>query len=79
MSQLAGRLFVLDLSGGRVYSMNPDGSDSRTLVTGCRLPDGIAVDLEKGHLYWTDMGVPNLNDGKIERGARSRCRVGPGA
>ena len=65
--QLAGRLFVLDLSGGRVYSMNPDGSDSRTLVTGCRLPDGIAVDLEKGHLYWTDMGVPNLNDGKIER------------
>jgi sugar lactone lactonase YvrE len=67
MSQLAGRLFVLDLSGGRVYSMNPDGSDSRTLVTGCRLPDGIAVDLEKGHLYWTDMGVPNLNDGKIER------------
>jgi sugar lactone lactonase YvrE len=66
-NQLAGRLFVLDLSGGRVYSMNPDGSDSKTLVTGCRLPDGIAVDLEKGHLYWTDMGVPNLNDGKIER------------
>jgi Low-density lipoprotein receptor repeat class B len=62
-----GRLFVLDLSGGRVFSMNPDGSDSRTLVTGCRLPDGIAVDLEAGHLYWTDMGVPNRNDGKIER------------
>src|ERR1700756_2396723 len=63
----AGRLSVLDLSGGRVFSMNPDGSDSRTLVTGCRLPDGIAVDLEAGHLYWTDMGVPNRNDGKIER------------
>src|SRR4029077_8590145 len=62
-----GRLFVLDLSGGRVFSMNPDGSDSRTLVTGCRLPDGIAVDLGAGHLYWTDMGVPNRNDGKIER------------
>jgi sugar lactone lactonase YvrE len=60
-------LFVLDLSGGRVFSMNPDGSDSRTLVTGCRLPDGIAVDLEAGHLYWTDMGVPSRNDGKIER------------
>jgi DNA-binding beta-propeller fold protein YncE len=63
----AGRLFVLDLSGGRVFSMNPDGSASRTLVTGCRLPDGIAVDLGAGHLYWTDMGVPNRNDGKIER------------
>jgi hypothetical protein len=61
------RLFVLDLSGGRVFSMNPDGSDSKTLVTGCRMPDGIALDLNKGHLYWTDMGVPNLNDGKIER------------
>jgi sugar lactone lactonase YvrE len=62
-----GRLFVLDLSGGRVFSMNPDGSDSRNLVTGCRLPDGIAVDTEAGHLYWTDMGVPSRNDGKIER------------
>jgi hypothetical protein len=61
------RLFVLDLSGGRVFSMNPDGSDSKTLVTGCRMPDGIAVDLNKGHFYWTDMGVPDRNDGKIER------------
>jgi sugar lactone lactonase YvrE len=63
----AARLFVLDLSGGRVFSMNPDGSDSRTLVTGCRHPDGIAVDVEAGHLYWTEMGVPDRNDGKIER------------
>jgi sugar lactone lactonase YvrE len=67
MDQSVGRLFVLDLSGGRVFSMNPDGSDSKTLVTGCRMPDGIALDLEKGHFYWTDMGVPNRNDGKIER------------
>src|ERR1700758_2441181 len=78
-----GRLFVLDLSGGRGFSMNPDGSDSRTLVTGCRLPDGIAVDLEAGHLYWTDMGVPNRNDGKIERadlgGGNRRTVVPEGA
>jgi hypothetical protein len=60
-------LFVLDLSGGRVFSMNPESSESRTLVTGCHLPDDIAVDLAAGHLYWTDMGVPNRNDGKIER------------
>jgi sugar lactone lactonase YvrE len=62
-----GRLFVLDLSGGRVFSLKPDGSDSKTLVTGCRLPDGIVVDAEAGHLYWTNMGVPSKNDGCIER------------
>ena len=34
---------------------------------GCQLPDGIVVDVEAGHIYWTNMGVPNLNDGSIER------------
>ena len=63
----AGRLFLLDLSGGRVLSLNPDGSDRKVIVTGCHWPDGIAVDVEAGHIYWTNMGVPNLNDGTIER------------
>src|SRR5215475_13861250 len=63
----SGRLFVLELSGDRIHSMNPDGSDRKTIVTNCRLPDGIAVDTEAGHIYWTNMGVPNLNDGSIER------------
>lgn len=61
------RLFVLDLSGNRVFSANPDGSGQKVLVTGCRHPDGIVVDAEAGHIYWTDMGVPSLNDGAIER------------
>jgi hypothetical protein len=63
----SGRLFVLDLSGGRIFSLNPDGSDPKTLVTGCRLPDGLAVDFAAGHIYWTNMGVPHKNDGSIER------------
>jgi len=62
-----GRLFVLDASGGRILSLSPDGSDRKVIVTGCRHPDGIVVDVEAGHLYWTDMGVPNLNDGSVER------------
>src|SRR5262245_46388202 len=62
-----GRLVVLDLSGGRVFSINPDGSAAKTLVTGCRNPDGVAVDAEAGHIYWTNMGVPGRNDGSIER------------
>jgi len=63
----SGRLFVLELSGDRIHSMNPDGSDRKTIVTDCRLPDGIAVDTQAGHIYWTNMGVPNLDDGSIER------------
>src|SRR5215469_4113178 len=63
----SGRLFVLELSGDRIHSMNPDGSDRKTIVTGGRLPDGIAVDVEAGHIFWTNMGIPNLDDGSIER------------
>jgi Low-density lipoprotein receptor repeat class B len=62
-----GRLFLLELSGDRIHSMNPDGSDRKTIVAGCHLPDGIVVDVEAGHIYWTNMGTPNLNDGSIER------------
>jgi hypothetical protein len=31
------------------------------------LPDGIVVDPVAGHIYWTNMGVPSLNDGSVER------------
>ena len=61
------RLFVLELNAGRIHSMNTDGTDKRTIVTDCRFPDGIVVDAKAGHIYWTDMGVPSLKDGAIER------------
>jgi hypothetical protein len=61
------RLIVLDLSDGRVFSLHTDGSDPKTLVTGCRLPDSVAVDSAAGYVYWTNMGVPHRNDGSIER------------
>src|ERR1700730_4948735 len=64
----AGRLFFLDLAAGRVMSVNPDGSDLQTVVTeGRKLPDGLAVDLGSGHLYWTNMGNLKANDGSILR------------
>ena len=63
----SGRLFLLEMSGDRIHAMNPDGSDRKTIVTGCHLPDGIVVDAEAGHIYWTNMGVPDLDDGSIER------------
>jgi hypothetical protein len=62
-----GRLFFLEMSGNRIHSMNPDGSDRKTIVSGCHLPDGIVVDSEAGHIYWTNMGIPSLDDGSIER------------
>jgi DNA-binding beta-propeller fold protein YncE len=62
------RLYVLEVSdGGHVFSVNPDGSGKRVLVTGSRVPDGIAVDVEAGYVYWTEMGFPPANDGSIER------------
>jgi DNA-binding beta-propeller fold protein YncE len=76
----AGRLFVLDLSERRIFSVNPDGSDQKVIVTGCRLPDGIAVDVQAGHLYWTNMGNLKANDGSIERAdldGRNRTTIVP--
>jgi hypothetical protein len=61
------RLFVLEINAGSIHCMNTDGSDRTTIVTGCHLPDGIVVDVEAGHIYWTNMGIPNLDDGSIER------------
>jgi DNA-binding beta-propeller fold protein YncE len=61
------RLFLLDLSDNRVVSLNADGSDRKVIVTECRYPDGIAVDVAAGHIYWTNMGNPKANDGSIER------------
>jgi DNA-binding beta-propeller fold protein YncE len=67
-AKTTGRLFFLDVGGGRVFSSNPDGSDLKVIVSeGRRLPDGIVVDVEAGHIYWTNMGNPKANDGSIER------------
>jgi hypothetical protein len=67
-SGVAARIFFLDLGGGRVLSANPDGSDLKTLlIEGRKLPDGLAVDVAAGHLYWTNMGNPKANDGTIFR------------
>ena len=80
----SGRLFILELSGGRIHAMRPDGSDRKVIVADCRLPDGVAIDVEAGHIYWTNMGLnPATNDGSIERadldGGNRRIIIPPGA
>jgi hypothetical protein len=57
----SGRLFLLEMSGDRIHSMNPDGSDCKTMVTGCHLPDGIVVDSEASYAgppLWVKTGNP---------------------
>src|SRR3984893_859175 len=66
-NRAVGRLFFLEASAGRIYSVNTDGSDGKVILTGGRVPDGVVVDVEAGHIYWTNMGVPTKNDGSIER------------
>jgi hypothetical protein len=79
----AGRLFALEVSANTIYSMNPDGSDRKVVVSGCHLPDGIVIDADAGHIYWTNMGSsPAVNDGSIERadidGKNRKVIVPPG-
>lgn len=62
------RLFFLDIRGGRVLSMKPDGGDVQVLVDNKKeLPDGIAVDVDKGYIYWSNMGKANEDDGSVFR------------
>jgi DNA-binding beta-propeller fold protein YncE len=68
VAQLQEMLFVLEVSdGGRLFRVHPDGSAKMGIVSGCRLPDGVVVDVDAGYVYWTNMGVPSVNDGSIER------------
>jgi len=51
-----------------VFSANPDGSNLKTIISdGRKFPDGLVVDTAAGHIYWTNMGNPVVNDGSIER------------
>lgn len=63
---MSGRIFFLETSNGRVLSANADGSDLTTVVVeGGKIPDGLAIDVAAGRLYWTNMGDPEANDGSI--------------
>ena len=80
---MSGRIFFLDLGVGRILSANTDGSDLKTILNeGRKWPDGLALDVAAGHIYWTNMGDPEKNDGSIMRsdldGANMITIVPPG-
>src|SRR5260221_633722 len=62
-----GRLFFLEASGGRIHSVNTDGSDRKVILNGGRVPDGVVVDVEAGHIYWTQRGPDDAGKGRIFR------------
>lgn len=78
-----GRLYFLDLGvdsypniKGRILTSKPDGTDMKTLVTDLKhCPDGIDVDPERQHIYWTNMGVGAANDGSIQRCALNGTNI----
>jgi DNA-binding beta-propeller fold protein YncE len=40
----------------------------KTIINeGRKFPDGLVVDIAAGHIYWTNMGNPVVNDGSVER------------
>lgn len=72
----APALYILDLglanepnevyTKGRILVGSADGkSPLRTVVDHQSMPDGIALSPAAGKIFWTNMGVPNINDGSI--------------
>src|SRR5246127_4241430 len=74
-----GKLYWSDREGMRVMRANLDGSKIETLIeTGHGDEDrrdarnwcvGIALDVDRGHIYWTHKGPDNAGQGRI-------CRAG---
>ena len=67
-AQGALTLFFLDNVSARVIRANADGSMRKAIVSGQGSgADGVAVDVAHGHVFWTNMGIPNADDGTIMR------------
>jgi hypothetical protein len=60
-------VFYLDV-GGSVMATDVLNPMARTIVEDAgQGPDGLAIDMENGHIYWTGMGNPSNDDGFIMR------------
>ncbi|KAG9584304.1 3-hydroxyacyl-CoA dehydrogenase, partial [Aureobasidium melanogenum] len=60
---LAGKAPEEIISCGRLLEVSLDGKTQRVLSEGLPLPDG--VEAHNGKLYYTNMGMPSLNNGSV--------------
>jgi hypothetical protein len=68
--------FYLDVTGGRVLTANALHPTAQVLVASAgQGPDGVAVDVAGGHIYWTLMGNPSANDGEVMRSSLDGSNV----
>jgi len=85
-NETSGRetLFVLDGWNRKILAFSTDGSSNSVVLENCGgTPDGIALDADKRHIYWTNMGNHyDQNDGYIERvdfdGSNRKIIIPPG-
>ncbi|KAL3961179.1 hypothetical protein ACCO45_002702 [Purpureocillium lilacinum] len=69
---VAGKSSKEVFSGGAILAVSPDGTHVKTILEDANLvslPDGVVYNKHDGRLYYTNMGVPPLNDGSV-------CSVG---
>lgn len=54
------------MHSGKILLKSASGGNTRTLVSGQTLPDGLDISLKTNRIYWTNMGVPTANDGTVQ-------------
>jgi hypothetical protein len=61
-------VYYLNVTEALVMSVGEQGGEPEVVVDEAgQGPDGVAVDVAGGHIYWTNMGVPAENNGFISR------------
>ena len=74
--QASPTIYWLDIFGGRVYQADANGRGARSIARTDTAPDGIAIDVEGGKLYWTNMGsVLGIGSGTLQRSNLDGSRV----
>ena len=59
-----GKVYWTDSGTGKISRANLDGSGAEDLITGLDSPQGIALDIDGGKMYWVETGTA---PGKISR------------